>query len=326
MDRSFDAEPSMDAAPRALLHVLIVNYNSAADLRACLRSLIPERPNQIVIVDNDSAVEDYERVVRLAARLPGVTLHRSSRNLGFAGGINQAFALANPAPNDLIWLVNPDATASPGVGAALAAALASGDADIVSPVILTGEGERPGQPTVWYGGGGVRVKAGESFHIATQPTVPAGSGGVVPTGFVTGAALMTCARTWRALHGLREDLFLYWEDTDLSLRALEGGYRLAVVADAQMWHRVGGSSARSGKSEIYYYSMARNRLVVCGERTPRLGVLFGRGLRASIRLTARAAREPQHRWRKVAAVLRGSAHGLGARRPPSRAPAAGGNS
>ena len=72
--------------------------------------------------------------------------------------------------------------------------------------------------------------------------------------------------------------------------------------------------------------MARNRLVVCGERTPRLGVLFGRGLRASIRLIARAAREREHRWRKVAAVLRGSAHDLGARRQQSRAPAVGGHS
>jgi GT2 family glycosyltransferase len=293
------------------LHVLIVNYNSSDDLKDCLDSLRSEPIDQITIVDNFSAAEDYERLLVLTAALPDVRVHRSLRNLGFAGGMNLAFTIAEPGPDDVIWLVNPDTSISAGAASALVAALTGGSADIVSPVITTGSAE---SGIVWYGGGGVRIGAGESFHIDRMPAQASPDDFVVSTAFVTGAALMTSVRVWKALGGLREDLFLYWEDTDLSLRAVEAGYRLAVVANATMWHRVGGSSDRSGKSTAYYYYMARNRLVVCGQRTPRVGVLLGPGLRSTIRLAARAAREPENRTRKLMSVVKGSAAGLTAAR------------
>ena len=242
--------------------------------------------------------------------MPEVVVHHSTRNLGFAGGMNLAYSLASPEPGDLIWLVNPDTSTVGGAAVQLARAITTGAADIVCPVITTGSET---SDTVWYGGGGVNVGAGESFHVAHRPSFSPHANQVQQTGFVTGAALMTTAKTWESLGGLREDLFLYWEDTDLSLRALEIGLQLAVVANATMWHRVGGSSDRSGKSRTYYYYMARNRLIVCGARSPKLGILLGRGFRSTVRLMARACREPQGSLTKFLAVAHGSFAGLLAR-------------
>lgn len=286
--------------------VLMVNYNSSSDLRDCLRTLADEPIDRIVVVDNSSAAADFAALELIAATHSNVEIQRSDRNLGFAGGMNLAFAVARPRPEDIIWLVNPDTSVAPGCAEALARALRDDSADIVSPVITTGHGE---SSAIWYGGGGVRVKQGESYHLATRPQAQPNQTAVA-TGFVTGAALMTSANTWSALGGLREDLFLYWEDTDLSLQAIEAGYRLAVVPDAEVWHLVGGSSSREGKSAVYYYYMARNRLIVSGERTPRIGVLVGSGLRSTIRLVARASREPNGRFPKVRAVVMGSIAGL----------------
>ena len=60
--------------------------------------------------------------------------------------------------------------------------------------------------------------------------------------FVTGAAMMMHISTFELIGGFREDLFLYWEDVDLSLRAGRAGVRMELVPDARVWHAEGGSA------------------------------------------------------------------------------------
>ncbi len=95
--------------------VCIVTYNDAEDLPACVEAVCAQsfRPLELVVVDNASA-DGSARVAReLVRSLPSWLVGRclaNDDNLGFAAGMNQAFA-ATDAP--LLLTLNADARPAP---------------------------------------------------------------------------------------------------------------------------------------------------------------------------------------------------------------------
>ncbi len=88
------------------LSVLIVTYNTGADIETCLQLLAAsriDRPYEVILVDNASSDGTPERVAR---GFPWVRLIAERTNHGFAGG--NAVALA-AARGETILLLNPDA-------------------------------------------------------------------------------------------------------------------------------------------------------------------------------------------------------------------------
>jgi N-acetylglucosaminyl-diphospho-decaprenol L-rhamnosyltransferase len=286
-----------------LVTAIVVNYRSRRDLEGCVPTLLTAGVDHIVIVDNGSSIEErvaLERVFRGNSR---VTLYCSERNLGFGAGVNRGAALVPEKYRDgLIWIVNPDILVDEDAMTELATAIERGQVEIASPVIYTGA-----HRAVWYGGGDLDIRGGLTRHSARELQR---NGPLCYVDFITGAAPMMSEKTWTTLGGMREDLFLYWEDSDLSIRAKAFGMRLAVVPSARIWHRVGGSGSSIGKSQGYYYYMNRNRLIVCGEIVPKLGIVAGAGIRNTLRLWKAAALERQDRFRKLSACIAGTVDGL----------------
>ncbi|MCK6210813.1 glycosyltransferase family 2 protein [Georgenia sp. EYE_87] len=282
---------------------IIVNFNTSKDVLTCVDSLFAAGVQDVVVVDNHSNDTDQQlEAIQRSGSM--VRVYRLPANVGFGAGINRGFALAGDLKSeDYIWIVNPDLRVSEESAMELQAALNSGW-DIVSPVIFTGNKDAP---RVWYAGGYMNVRKGLSQPLADLPR----NFGPVPVSFITGAAPMLKVETWEDLGGFREDLFMYWEDADLSLRAKDRGLKLAVVPAATAWHDVGGSQGGgSGKSKLYYYYMSRNRLVVCGERHSRFRIAFVDGVRISLRLLAASLREKESKLSKASAVLVGMLAGF----------------
>src|SRR5690349_16561348 len=80
--------------------IIIVTYNSAGEIGACLDAL-SAREADIVVVDNASLDGTVEQV-----RSRGVRLLANSDNRGFAAAVNQGFAVLK---NPYVLLLNPDA-------------------------------------------------------------------------------------------------------------------------------------------------------------------------------------------------------------------------
>jgi N-acetylglucosaminyl-diphospho-decaprenol L-rhamnosyltransferase len=294
----------------ASISVWIVNYNSANHLAQCLVGLTSTVITSIVVLDNASESADWAAVQALAATDPRVQAIRSQVNLGFGGG-HQRIAehvRLRQDPDDLIWVLNPDTRVEPDVPASLAQVLQSGAADIVVPLILTG---RRDEPRIWFAGGEIDRRRGQVHPVNVgDPPAAVPRCATIPTAFVTGAALMLTRATWDELGGLRTDLFLYWEDVDLSLRAIDAGLRLAVAGLVSLWHLEGGSSGSGTSATAYYYS-ARNRITVCTPYGSRLGLVFGRGAGYVVRHAARAlVKGGPGRLGRLVAVLDGSLAGL----------------
>ena len=104
---------------------LVVNYNTGAFACACVDSLRAEWARdgrdpellEVVVVDNASPVDQTEWLERLAAG--GAEVVRSDENLGYAAGMNLAYAHTSGGPKDVVGVLNPDLYFLPGSLAAM---------------------------------------------------------------------------------------------------------------------------------------------------------------------------------------------------------------
>ncbi len=226
------------------LTVVIVSYDSRPDLERCLPTLFaPGSPEvSVLVIDNHGAdgVSDW-----LEHAWPAVQVVRNPCNSGYAGGNNVGLALVD-TPYTLI--LNPDTEVAAGALAALLQAARAQPFALITPKLLRPDG---------------RVNAcGNEMHYTGlvwclglgQPAEQ--YAGLQPVPLLSGAAIIGRTEVFRDLGGFDEQLFMYYEDTDLSLRAKLRGYRLFCLADAEITHHY-ALNMTPGK----LYQLERNRLL-----------------------------------------------------------------
>lgn len=295
--------------PEPSVGVVVVAFNSAADIEACLMSIRDTEADHVVVFDNASDSGQSSKTETICLLFENVTYMRSETNLGFGAGANRAAAVLSEKlqDNDFIWIVNPDTIVESSCLEGLRDAVRAGRFDIVSPRITTGE--HGSGLRVWYDGGQLDLQAIRTSHEDLGQTARPKSG-ESPCDFVTGAAIFMTLNTWRGLGGFSEEYFLYWEDADFSYRAVRAGLKLGVVSGSRVWHVVGGSGDRTGKSATYYYYMQRNRVLFARKLHIGGRLLRGPGLVESVRLTLRPLRQQTRPFFKFWSGLRGLAAGM----------------
>lgn len=105
----------MTASPQFSLfsvRAVIVNYNGPELTRRCVESLLTQdciAQIEIAVVDNCSTEENWKLLQQELAGYP-VLLHRCSKNLGYAGGINAGAKLQTERNPDYVLILNSDIT------------------------------------------------------------------------------------------------------------------------------------------------------------------------------------------------------------------------
>ena len=119
------------------LAVLIVSYQSAADLPALLDSLRAEaaRWRMRVVVADNASTDGSADIARAAG---DVVVVETGGNLGYAAGLNAAMSHVGESP--AILVLNPDLVLEPGCIAALERRMRVSGAGIVVPRILDAVG------------------------------------------------------------------------------------------------------------------------------------------------------------------------------------------
>lgn len=237
---------------------IVLNWNGKEVTAACLRSLLAsDYPHlRVVVVDNGSTdgSADY-----LSSEFPTVTLLRNRTNLGFTGGNNRGIRYALAEGPDHILLLNNDTVV---------------DRECVSHLVRVAEGNpRHGASNpkiyyfnppnrLWYAGGAFSLWKGVSEHWGRKTVDEGQYDHLRKVTFVTGCALFIRASVLREVGLLDERLFIYSEDTDLSVRIRKAGYQLAYVPRARVWHKE-AYSTRKGMGQAYRYRQyVRNSLWV----------------------------------------------------------------
>ena len=233
--------------------VIVVNFSSSALLRDHAASLDVVPPGRVIVVDCFSGAAERERVRDLAIER-GWECVLLDANEGFGGGTNAGAARALELGARVLVGLNPDATITPVALTSLVAAVAADPMLLASPRIVQSGGEP------WFIGADLYLDDGIPRGARARERFA----GAERLEWATGACFAISAELWARLSGFDEEYFLYWEDIDLSHRAIAAGARLELV-DAEVVHDQGGTHAERrssrAKSELYYYYNIRNRML-----------------------------------------------------------------
>jgi GT2 family glycosyltransferase len=230
--------------------IIIVTFNSAAHIGACLASLdaaLDGLASEVIVVDNASA-DGTAAAVR--AQFPGVRVIETGNNRGFAAGINAGFAVASG--RYVVWL-NPDSAVVSGhfrdVIHWLDAHPETGIAG-VRLVDSTGAIEPSDRGFPSY-----HSALGHRYSLLTRlwPSNPfsrrylrtdVDRDRAARADWVSGAALVHRREVGLTLGGLDEQFFMYCEDVDFCYRAMKEGWQTIYLPVVTVSHEIGGSSAR----------------------------------------------------------------------------------
>jgi GT2 family glycosyltransferase len=78
--------------------------------------------------------------------------------------------------------------------------------------------------------------------------------------YINGSCLLIKRRVLEKIGLLDEQFFLYFEETDLALRASKNHYKRIFVPNSKIWHKV-SKSGGGIKQEIGLYYITRNRWI-----------------------------------------------------------------
>jgi len=288
------------------LTVIVLNWNTRNDLRACLASLVDQQHEhaiEIIVADNASADGSREMV---AAEFPQVRLVVHSQNLGFCAGNNRAVP---DNPGRYVLFLNADTRVTHcALDTLIRFADEHPDAGIVGPRLLNLDGSLQYSCRRFpnLGVGFFRnTLLGRLFprNRFTQDYLMADWDHSTPrdVDWVSGAALLIRREVLRATGGFDEGFYMYCEDVDLCYRVHELGWRVMYCPAAVIYHAIGRSSDQVPTRATYAFhrSMYRFYRKHYARKTPwfvRPLILPGLVLRASGQIVRYRWRNLKRRW------------------------------
>lgn len=228
------------------LSIIIVSFNTRADLERCLESLAaapPGVPYEVIVIDNASHDGSADAVRQ---RWPAVRLLELPRNLGFAAANNAGIKVTSGA---LVLLLNSDTIVPAGAIDALIERLRTHpEAAVAGPRLVDGLG----QVELSIGPmispfGELRQKALLVLHQRRFPPATAIVERMTSrehfVDWVSGAALLVYRADAEAVELLDERYFLYTEDVDFCAAIRARGRRILYTPAATITHLRGRSRA-----------------------------------------------------------------------------------
>lgn len=245
--------------------VIIVTYNSAAQIEACVRALAAQ-DCEIIVVDNASQDDTVSRVQTLAGEIP-LQLVVQPRNSGFAGGVNQG---ARAASGEVLLILNPDAIAEAGAIDALLTGLNNSGAVAVGGALF----DAHGAPAAGFAFR--RLPELSSLLFEAMLVNQLWSGNPVNRKYrcldadlgreqfveqPAGACLAVTRAAWVAVGGMDPQFYPVWfEDVDLCTRLLQMGGRIVYCPAAHFRHSGAHSVGKlsfQDKQKFWYTNMLR---------------------------------------------------------------------
>ncbi|MBQ3769713.1 MAG: glycosyltransferase family 2 protein [Prevotella sp.] len=240
------------------LSIITINYNGMKDTCELMETLpLEDESIEVIVVDNAS-YQDEASI--LEQHYPQITVIRSSKNLGFAGGNNLGIQASH---GKYLFFINND-TVFRGVGHSLTSYLlpltslldSSDKIGAVCPKIRFAWGNNPIQYAGYTPLSKITLRnsaigCGEEDHgqYDTPHTTP----------YAHGAAMMVKREVIDKVGMMPEYYFLYYEELDWSMMIRRTGYDIWYEPACTIYHKESQSTGQSSPLKSYY--MTRNRLL-----------------------------------------------------------------
>lgn len=226
-----------------MILTIIVTYNGEEYIEDCINSMQRQTyQTDILVVDNGSADNTCKLIEE---GYPQVKLIRNEKNTGFAGANNIGIRYAMEHGYEYVLLLNED-TVSDRFLVQRLLEQADFHTAVIPKIYSNGSLTK-----VWYAAGGLNFEEGDSINCQEEFMDE-----VVEVNFMTGCCMLLPTIVFSEIGLLDENYFMYYEDTDLSIRLYEHQVKMLYIPYTYVWHRLQG---RIMKPCVAYYGI-RNRL------------------------------------------------------------------
>lgn len=276
-----------------LVAIIILNWNGWEDTIECLESVfqINYLNYHVVLVDNNSSDDSLQKIVNYAEgketikskffkytpankplkfvkvnEYPDIVINQNNQlfiiennlNEGFAEGNNIGIRFASENLNpDYYLLLNNDTVVNK---------------DFLNHLVYEGENDETigilgpkiyyyNDPNkIWCVGGKIDWNFARGLHIGINEHDHGQYNEKSNFDYINGTALLLKQEVVNKVGLLNKNLFLYFEETDLALRALLLGYKTLYVPKSEVWHKISKSGGGISKPIGLYY-ITRNRWI-----------------------------------------------------------------
>jgi N-acetylglucosaminyl-diphospho-decaprenol L-rhamnosyltransferase len=224
--------------------VVVVSYESRAELPGCVEPLSTDPRLSVIVVDNASQDGSLESVRKLP-----ITTVALEHNGGFAHGCNEGWRRGS-AP--LVLFLNPDARTTPHAIERLAETVRTFAAGAAAPRVLNADGQldfslrRFPRLRSTYAQALFLHRVWPSAAWTDQLIrTPDAYATAHPVDWVSGVCILIRRDVLEEIGGWDEGFFMYREDTDICKRIHQAGYEIRYEPSAVVEHRGGASAPRS---------------------------------------------------------------------------------
>ncbi len=238
------------------VYIIVLNWNGKNDTLECIKSLqkIDYNNYKIVVVDNGSKDDS---VFEIKKQFSEVKIIENKKNLGFSGGNNVGVRDAINNGADYVLLINNDTTVEEKF---LSKLVELGESDkkigiLGSKICFYNEPNR-----IWFAGGKINWLKNKGTHIGLDEIDNRQYDKTKKVDYLTGCCLLIKREVIEKVGILAEDYFLYYEDTDFSLRVKNTGYKVIYVPKSKIYHKISRSTNPGSSNYIYYHT--RNGLAL----------------------------------------------------------------
>jgi len=278
--------------------VIIENFHGYDDTLECLTSL--KKVNSahkitVYVVD----VEASGRNEELKKHPIHARVMEEKKNSGFSAAHNKGIAAAVDEGNEVFILLNNDTTVdSSFIDPLVKTALQTGSG-LISPKIYFYPGrefhkdeysDKERGKVIWYAGGVIDWDNIYAYHWGVNEVDHGQFDTLHESDFATGCCVAFSKETLEKVGYLDNSYFLYWEDTDWSVRAKRQELKIGFCPESIIFHKNAGSTGGSG-SPLHVYYQTRNRLKFARK--------YG-----GIRLLAALMKEMRRKWKGVSKIER----------------------
>lgn len=217
------------------ISILIVTYNSANFINACLDSILLQQDVSLEIIVVDNASQD-NTVSLIQSYGEKVKLFINKENKGFSTANNQAFLQAR---GKYLFLLNPDAIFqhAQDLKNMLIFMQENPQFGLVGTQVLKTSTENYSAPQYYY--------PGQRYTNIDFSDLPG------KIAWVIGASMLIRSEVYAGVRGFDEDYFLYGDEADLCLRIRRQGYQIGYNPLVMVKHYGGGSEITTPPDQLW---------------------------------------------------------------------------
>lgn len=240
------------------ISIILVNYNGKEYNDQCIASILNSTVAdriQIVVVDNASTDGSLEVLGSRFADDERVHLIALDKNYGFSKANNEGIRWSMGQGIEYFLLLNNDTEVEPYMVEKMLDCHLQTQGIVVPKVLYANR-----KDTIWCAGGDFTPIIRKAVQRGLNQKDEGQFDGSGKCGFANGCAMLLSKEIVDKVGLLDERFFLYYEDTEYSMRALAQDVPIWYCADAVVYHKVNGSTKGNEKPASSYY-ITRNWLL-----------------------------------------------------------------